>query len=221
MYKGNFYLKDFPKTLSAVWGFRDTGFPYSGIWIFSGGQGSGKTLNAVQAVLDIKNEYPNCMVVSNIPLNIDGVVPYMGLEDFDKYDNGTDGIVYFLDEIQSMYSSMQSKHVGDQQLYIWAQNRKNRRVIIGTTQRFTRVAKPIREQTRYLYDMRGHLLNVFSYREYDGYNFDDDGNYCDERPPIRYCCPSFDAYKAYDTRYIVHWKGDKLDDGKRTNIRPR
>lgn len=211
MYEGKFYFKDFPATLKQTWGYRDSGFPFSGIYMFSGGQGSGKTLNAVQFVLDIKAKYPTCMLVSNIPLNIDGVIPYCGLEDFDKYNNGTDGIIYLLDEIQSMYSSMQSKHVGDEQLYIWAQNRKNRRVIIGTTQRFSRVAKPIREQTKYLYDMRGHILNVFTYRAYDGYCFDDDGKYCEERPPIHFCCPSLGAYKAYDTRYVVHWKGDKLD----------
>lgn len=211
MYVGKFYFKDFPKTFVLNWGFRDNGFPYSGIYMFSGGQGTGKTLNAVQFILDIKKKYPKSILISNIPLNIDGVIPYQGLEDFDNYENGTDGIIYFLDEIQSMYSSMQSKHVGDEQLYIWAQNRKNRRVIIGTTQRFSRVAKPIREQTKYLYDMRGHLLNIFSYRAYNGYCFDDDGKYTEPRPPMQFCCPELNAYKAYDTRYIVHWKGDKLN----------
>lgn len=212
MYNGRFYIKDFPRTLAKTWGFRESGFPFSGIYIFAGGQGSGKTLNALQFILDIKKEFPKALVVSNIPLNIEGVIPYSGLEDFEKYDNGTDGIIYLLDEIQSMYSSMQSKGVGDEQLYIWAQNRKNRRVIVGTTQRFSRVAKPIREQTKWLYDMRGHILNVFTFREYDGYCFNDNGDYCEERPRLRICCPSLKAYETYDTRSVVHWKGDRLDD---------
>ena len=211
MYKGKFFIKDFFRTLSRVWGFRETGFPYSGIYLFTGGQGSGKTLNAVQFICDIKKEYPECMIISNIPLNIDGVIEYKGLEDFESYNNGDKGIIYFLDEIQSLYSSMQSKGVSDSNLYIWSQNRKNRRVIIGTSQRFTRVAKPIREQTRYLYDMRGHILNIFSFREYDGYCFDDDGNYTDELPKVRMCCPSIEAYDTYDTKYVVKWKGDKLN----------
>lgn len=211
MYQGNFFLKTFPKTLKKTWGFRDNGFPFSGIHIFSGGQGTGKTLNAIQYILDIKRKYPKCVLVSNIPLNIDGVIPYEGLHMFDEINNGEDGIIFFIDEIQSMYSSMQSKHVSDANIYIWSQNRKNRRVIIGTTQRFTRVAKPIREQTRYLYDMRSKILNIYAYRMYDGYNFDDEGKYCEEKPKLSWCCPSLEAYNAYDTLHVVHWKGDRLD----------
>lgn len=212
MYQGKLYLRDAPKTLRKVWGFRDDGFPFSGIYVFSGGQGTGKTLNAVQFILDIMKQYPKCKLYSNIPLNIPGVVPYGGLKDFDTVDNGVDGVIFFMDEIQTLYSSMQSKGVKDEQLYIWAQNRKNRRVIVGTTQRFSRIAKPIREQTKYLYDMRGRFLNVFSYRTYDGYEFDDEGNYCGERPRIQYCMPSYEAYTTYDTRHVVIWKGDRLND---------
>lgn len=212
MYQGNVYLRTFPKTFIKTWGFRDSGFPFSGIHIFSGGQGTGKTLNAIQYILDIKSKYPKCLLVSNIPLNIDGVIPYTGLHMFDEINNKEDGIIYFIDEIQSMYSSMQSKNVSDANIYIWSQNRKNRRVIIGTTQRFTRVAKPIREQTRYLYEMRVKFLNIYAYRCYDGYNFDDEGKYCDDRPKLTWCVPSIDAYDAYDTLHVVHWKGDKLND---------
>ena len=211
MYKGNFYLQDFPATFVKVWKYRETGFPYSGIVLFSGGQGTGKTLNAVQMILDIRREYPQCRIISNTDLAIDCVEPYTGLECFEE-NNGNDGIIYFLDEIQNLYSSMQSKGVGDEQLYIWSQNRKNRRVIIGTTQRFTRVAKPIREQTKWLIDMRFKLFNVYAYRQYNGYNFDDDGNYCDDKPPIRFCCPSLAAYQSYDTSAVVRRIGGKLDD---------
>ena len=71
-----------------------------------------------------------------------------------------------------------------------------------------------------VYEMRGRFLNIFSFREYDGYAFNDDGDYTEERPPLRICCPSLDAYYAYDTRHVVHWKGDKLN-GNSTSYRPR
>lgn len=202
MYKGKIYLRDFFKTFKKVWGFQYEGFPYSGIWMFTGGQGSGKTLNAVQCVLDIKKEFPFCRIISNIPLDIEGVEEYKGLVSFEE-NNGIDGIVYFLDEIQVLYSSMQSKGVTDSSLYIWSQNRKNRRVIIGTSQRFSRVAKPIREQVRWVHDMHKVAFNFYSYRMYDGYEFDDDGNYLGEKPPLSFAMPSIQAYEAYDTRQIV------------------
>ncbi len=211
MYKGKIYLRDCLKTLHRTFTYKDNGFPYSGIWIFSGGQGMGKTLNAVQCLLEIHKKYPLARIISNIPLDIDCVETYTGLEMFDE-TNGSDGIIYFLDEIQSLYSSMQSKGVSDEMLYIWAQNRKNRRVILGTTQRFTRVAKPIREQTKWLFDMRFKLFNIFGYRIYDGYDFNDNGEYCGERPAMNFCMPSDMAYSVYDTRYVVRRVGGALDD---------
>lgn len=209
MYSGKIYIKDFPATLKRTWGYRESGFPFSGIWVFSGQQGSGKTLNAVQCVLDIKKMYPNCRIISNIPLNIDGVEEYKGLSSFEE-NNGLDGIIYFLDEIQTLYSSMQSKGCSDSSLYIWSQNRKNRRVILGTTQRFSRIAKPIREQTTYIYEMRKVLLNLFSMRIMEGCDINDDGEYIGGRPVKKFVMPSITAYDAYDTRYVVKGGLDKL-----------
>lgn len=213
MYRPKIVLRSFFQTFLQTLSYRDDGFPFSGIYIFCGGQGTGKTLHAVDFILQLRRSFPDTLLVSNIPLAIDGVIPYKGLSDFDL-NNGTKGIIYLLDEIQSLYSSMQSQHVGDSQLYVWAQNRKNRRVIIGTTQRFSRVAKPIREQCKWLIDMRGHIFNFFALRQYEGYNFDDDGKYYGRRPWIQLSCPSIDTYRAYDTRYVVHWHGDSLVDHK-------
>ena len=147
-------LKDIFKSSYKVFKYgRDDGFPYHGIWCFTGGQGTGKTLTLVNVLLRLQELYPNVLIVSNIHFNEIGYIWYMGIEDFDFYNNGTDGIIFVLDEIQVLYSSLKSKNMDESELFIWCQNRKNRRVILGSSQRFTRVAKPIR-----LYKCRFHLF---------------------------------------------------------------
>ena len=44
------------------------GFPYGGQWIFSGVQRSGKTLLLMHMVKHIIEQYPKCMIVSNISI---------------------------------------------------------------------------------------------------------------------------------------------------------
>ena len=48
--------------------------------------------------------------------------------------------------MQNWFSSNNSKNFPPEMLEVITQNRKNRRVIMGTAQSFNRLAKPIREQ---------------------------------------------------------------------------
>ncbi len=60
--------------------------------------------------------------------------------------NGIRGVIVCMDEMQNWFSSNQSKDFPPQMLEVVTQNRKNRRVIMGTAQSFNRLAKPLREQ---------------------------------------------------------------------------
>lgn len=69
--------------------------------------------------------------------------------------NGTNGIygeIDVLDEIQNWFNSLQSKDFPPEMLTEITQQRKQTKMILGTSQVFTRVAKPIREQTYMLYE---------------------------------------------------------------------
>ena len=48
--------------------FRNDGFPYQGIQIYTGEQGSGKTLKMVHTLHRIHNKYPDALIVSNMTL---------------------------------------------------------------------------------------------------------------------------------------------------------
>ena len=129
-------------------------FDPSGILVFCGPQGSGKTLSAVQYVTKLAEKYPQMILVSNV--DIHGladkikVYPYTGLSDLSKYNNGFAGVVFLIDEIQIEFNSLESKNIDPSVITEIAQQRKQRKHIVGTSQVFGRIAKPFREQFKYV-----------------------------------------------------------------------
>lgn len=179
-------------------------FPYQGIELFTGGQGVGKTLNLIMRLREVNKQYPEALIVSNIPLFGIPYTPYKGIEDFDKYNNGTKGIIFVLDEVHTLYSSLKSKDMRDAELVVWCQNRKNRRLILSTSQRFSRVAKPIREQVQTHIEVRKPLFGLISvYKEYDGWEYNDDGIYMGEPPRVQFKMYNAKAMMSYDTHHVV------------------
>lgn len=183
-------------------------FPYSGMWLFTGQQGSGKTLLLMHCVKEIIKEYPKAIIVSNISIFGVPCIPYQGIEDFEKYHNGADGIIFIIDEIHVLFNSLESKGMPLSTMQVWAQNRKNRRLILGTSQRFNRVAKGVREQTTWNYECRRPIFNfLYSYRIFDGSNYDDNGKYIieDEKdiPKRNFYIPNVSVMRMYNTLEIV------------------
>lgn len=126
----------------------------AGIWVFCGPQGSGKTLSAVQTLKKMAAEYPKAMIVSNMEIKgLDRlIIPFEDYDQLVSLTNGTDGIIFFLDEIHVLWNSLESKEIPISEMACFCQMRKNRRVIIGTSQVYARMAKPIREQLQYVID---------------------------------------------------------------------
>lgn len=135
-----------------------------GIWVFCGPQGSGKTLSAVQCLQKICKQYPKALVVSNLSVSgIDNtIIPFTDYDQLKELDNGIYGIIFFLDELHVLWNSLESKDIPVSEMACFCQMRKNRRVIIGTSQVYSRIAKPIREQLKFAIDCRNYfgLLQV-------------------------------------------------------------
>lgn len=132
-------------------------FRPDGIWVFCGPQGSGKTLSAVNCARQIAKQYPAARVISNIDFEVgDGSLP----EPFERYeqlaeeDNGINGLIFLLDEIHVLWNSLESKRIPISEMAALCQMRKSRRLILGTSQVYGRIAKPIREQLKYVIDCR-------------------------------------------------------------------
>lgn len=120
-------------------------FAHQGCIVYTGRQGFGKTIAMVEQCMQWQKEYPKAKCISNLA--------YTGEDDhlndwhmLIDYKNGIQGVICMIDEMQNWFSSNQSKNFPPEMLEVITQNRKNRRVIMGTAQCFNRLAKPIREQ---------------------------------------------------------------------------
>lgn len=121
-------------------------FPYQGLIIFEGRQGNGKTISAIQFARQMQREYSKSKVITNLNYKFQNDE----LNHWSKlihYKNGIYGVIAVLDETQNWFSSNQSKNFPPEMLQVVTQNRKNRRIILGTAQNFYLLAKAIRSQT--------------------------------------------------------------------------
>lgn len=130
-----------------------TYFDPEGIWVFTGPQGSGKTLSAVHTVQQMADYYPRALICSNIDIHgYEGrVIPFTSYDQLSQLDNGIEGVIFLLDELHILWNSLESKNIPFSEMACFCQMRKARRVIVGTSQVYSRIAKPIREQLRYVF----------------------------------------------------------------------
>ena len=120
-------------------------FKYQGMIIYEGRQGEGKTIAMIHDAMQMQEEYPKAKCLSNLQYKKQDDT----LDDWHKlvdYKNGIYGVIAILDETQNWFGSNQSRDFPPEMLEVITQNRKNRRVILGTAQNFYLLAKAIRSQ---------------------------------------------------------------------------
>lgn len=138
----------------------------AGIWVFCGPQGSGKTLSAVKCLKEMCKQYPKAKVCTNIDIRgiENEVIPFTDYSQLTELTNGVNGIIFLLDEIHVLWNSLESKDIPISEMACFCQMRKDRRVIIGTSQVYGRIAKPIREQLQYVIDCH-NVANIIQYNK--------------------------------------------------------
>ena len=174
-------------------------FQPTGTQVYIGPQGSGKTISAVKHVLDIKRRYPKSILVTNLKISgfhaihvtgatnlnfilerIDPRKQYIYFSEISELakvlvgvNNGKYGVIYLIDEIHLYFNALGSLNVP---MYVFteiSQQRKQRKVIIGTSQLFLRLAKAFREQCDNII-VCNTFLNVFTIQKaYDGATLDE------------------------------------------------
>lgn len=195
----------------------------AGIWVFCGPQGSGKTLSAVQCLKEILAEYPKAIVCSN--LDIKGldrpIIPFRDYKQLEQLTNGIYGVIFFIDEIHVLWNSLESKEVPISEMACFCQMRKDRRVILGTSQKYNRIAKPIREQLQYVIDCR----NFFSLLQWNDIidpneGEEKDGHLEGKKIATRIWWHRPELYDSYDTLFkIKKAHRNELPKGGKPNAR--
>lgn len=173
-----------------------------GIWVFTGPQGSGKTLSAVQCAYNMAKRYPRARVISNIGVRDFPTVvePFEDYSQITNEDNGTDGLIFLLDEMHVLWNSLESKNVPVGEMAAFCQMRKARRIVIGTSQVYGRIAKPIREQLKYVMICKNYF-GVLQVNEVcdPAYEQESDGHIAPEKVFTSVWFHSPELYAHYET----------------------
>lgn len=196
-------------------------FDPDGLLVFSGPQGSGKTLSAVQYCRKVLEAYPKCIFVTNVsiddlPIPDSQIIEYNGLQTLTEVNNGFEGVMYLIDELHLEFNSLESKSISIEEMTEFAQQRKQRKHIVGTSQVFMRLAKPLREQVKRVVICKNFFGLVQLNQEIDGTTaYEEDGQLVAETMGTYLWFHTPALYGCYDTyakmhRYKEEWQGRKV-----------
>lgn len=121
-----------------------------GISICVGEQGSGKTITACYLLQEWRKKYPRIKIYTNMCYEYEDD-SLSSWTDLLIHNNGIYGVVNVVDEIQTWWSSADSKNVQPEMIAEICQQRKQVKATLGTVQVFGRLAKPFREQVKTVY----------------------------------------------------------------------
>lgn len=190
-----------------------TYFDPSGLMIFCGPQGSGKTLSAVKYCRELVQKYPDCIFCSNVAIDGVDTVPYDGIDSLFNLSNGYNGVLYLIDEIHLEFNSLESRNISIEEMIEFSQQRKQRKHIVGTSQVYMRLAKPLREQIKDVV-LCHNYLNLLQHNQLvDGENaVEENGKFKSRVVKNYWWFHTPELYGSYDTyakmqRYKKEWKG--------------
>ncbi len=197
-----------------------------GLVVFTGPQGSGKTLSAVCYVENLLKMYPKSLLVTNLslanyPFDHTRVFQFNNSDDLSRYSNGEFGVIYLIDEIQLYFNSLQSKNINPDVMVQISQQRKQRKHIVATSQVFGRMAKPLREQ----FSSVLVCTNFFGFIQFnklvDRDCIEDNDNSTTLKGKVKkrfIWWHSPKDYKKYDTYYVIQQNKFVAEEEKKVGI---
>lgn len=177
---------------------KEIDFPIYGIYVFTGKQGSGKTLSMVRFAYEISQTYNNVLMRSNFGL------PFcQHITDFEEIFPLKRACIC-MDEVGLIANSKKSKDINTDILRITAQNRKNRRIILTTCQEYYQINKDIRTQATKIIEVNCIFKRLFINRYYEPV-VDQDGNIKKTLPvKIDWFIATEKLFQLYDTLEVIN-----------------
>nr|DAW66238.1 MAG TPA: zonular occludens toxin [Inoviridae sp.] len=190
-----------------------------GLLVFCGSQGSGKTLSAVQYIMKVCKLYPKAILCTNVEIKglnpSTKVIEYNGINCLKNLENGQFGVIYFIDEIHLEFNSLESKNIDIDIMIEISQQRKQRKHIVGTSQVYGRMAKPLREQIKNAVLCQNYFGCIQRNILIDGdKTHEEDGKLVVDKSKTFFWIHNPELYSCYDTyakmrRYRNEWQGRK------------
>lgn len=151
------------------------------------------------------------------------VIEYNGIDCIKDLENGEQGILYLIDEIHLEFNSLESKNIPIDVMIEVSQQRKQRKHIVGTSQVYMRMAKPLREQIKNVVVCRNFLKFIQFNKLIDGETtHEENGKLVYDTQKSVLWFHSRELYNSYDTykkmkRYRKEWNGVKQQNIYDTN----
>ncbi|MGN0535223.1 MAG: hypothetical protein ACI4IR_04390 [Eubacterium sp.] len=145
-------------------------------------------------------------------------VEYTGLDMLKYINNNEFGVLFFIDEIHLELNSLESKNVDIEVMVEISQQRKQRKHIVGTSQVFMRMAKPLREQIHDIIICKNFFGCIQFNKWINGLTATEKNGKLEAEVKGRYIWPHRpEYYEQYDTyvkmrRYNKEWNGRKRID---------
>ena len=209
LWKSWYVMKNIPSALLFLRKNKknDEMFPYYGMHFYVGRQGSGKTYSMTHELEQIRKKYPKCKIYTNYGYKYQNLPLYsINMLTDEKYYNGVDGVVFAIDEIQNLYQASNLNNVTPDVLGVVTQLRKQKVYIVCSSQVFTRVSKPLREQAFYITECKTLFQSLTICKKYnaDEYLLDLDRVEKKSSPIERYSIVHSDELRScYDTYQLI------------------
>lgn len=189
-------------------------FEEFGLTMYTGRQGSGKTLSLVEYLYRMKIKYPNVMIVTNFEYAGQDKV-FEHWTDLLNIRNGENGVIFAIDEIQNEFDSNSWKDFPAWVLAEITQQRKQRIKIIGSSQVFTRVVKQLREQCYEVVECSCISKRWIFQRAFDGAEYSDYTDSVNKPPSLhRLWRRSFVQNDPIRSLYDTYKKIEKIKRGQ-------
>ncbi len=146
------------------------------------------------------------------------VIEYDGISSLKYFENDFEGVLYSIDEIQLEWNSLESKNISIEEMIEFSQQRKQRKHIVGTSQVYGRIAKPLREQIKNVVLCKCLLGCIQWNNLIDGFStVEKDGQLETESVARFFWFHTAELYNSYNTytkmkRYKKEWNGHKRSD---------
>lgn len=186
----------------------------TGVIVFVGRQGQGKTTSLFEYVRKYKKRYPECDIYSNMPCNVEGVHLFNAKEIYElQFDRKRQNLV-IIDEISTIFSALSSTRLEQDPYQAFCQLRKRGCLIVSTAQRFDRITTALREQCNLIVDCKrfGRLQWC------KVYNLEESNDLENPKPCYFYAYfPTNKTYELFDSYHII--KNGGINNGSKRDKR--